>query len=132
MHWGRGLAILFIRVQGLAAVIVTGEDRSCARLLGLLTWRLWNSLRAPDILIRISGNEFAVICPDLSDAEQAMNVADRMRAAAAAPLLVVGDDIALTLSVSVDFTRYAPRKAGHRAPEDSGDHASTGSENRRG
>ena len=106
VHWGHRLAILFIRVQGLAAVILAGEEKSRARLLGLVTWRLWNSLRAPDTLTRISGTEFAVICPDLSDAEQAMNVADRMRAATAVPVSVAGDDIALTLSVSVAFTRY--------------------------
>jgi GGDEF domain-containing protein len=108
VRWGHRLAILFIRIQGLAAVVLTGEDKSCAHLLGLLTWRLWNSVRPPDTLTRISRNEFTVICPDLSDAEQAMNVADRMRAAMAAPLSVAGDDIALPLSVSVAFTRYGP------------------------
>ena len=108
VHWGKRIAILFIRVQGLAAVLLTDEDKSRARVLGVLTWRLWNSLRAPDTLTAISGTEFAVICPDLRDAEHAMNVADRMRSATAAPFSVAGDDIALTLSVSVAFTRYEP------------------------
>jgi GGDEF domain-containing protein len=112
VHEGRRLAVLFTHVHGLAAVNLTGADTSCARALGLLTRRLRNSLRPPDTLIRIGESRFAVICPNLSDAEQAMNVADRMRAATAAPLLVAGHDVALTLSVSVALTRPGPIKAG--------------------
>jgi GGDEF domain-containing protein len=75
-------------------------------VLNLLTLRLANSLRPRDTLLRVGSSHFATICPDLTDADQAMGVADRMRTTAASPIPVVGGSILLSLSLSIVFTKH--------------------------
>jgi diguanylate cyclase (GGDEF)-like protein len=66
--------------------------------------RRWaTSLRAGDVLACIGGDRFAVICADLPSKQQAMTVADRLRAAAAEAATAVHDRQSITLSIGVAF-----------------------------
>jgi diguanylate cyclase (GGDEF)-like protein len=102
----RRLAVLFAGIHGLAAVNATWGHETGIRVLSLVTGRLLDSLRWPNTLTRVGATQFAVICPDLMDAEQAMNVADRMRAATGAAIHTAGCHVTLSLSVSVGFAKY--------------------------
>jgi len=100
------LAVMFTGVHGLAAVNATWGYETGIRVFSLVTGRLVASLRSPDTLTRVGASQFAVICPDLIDVEQAMIVADRMRAATGAGILIAGRHVTLSLSVSVAFARH--------------------------
>ncbi|MDP3652948.1 MAG: diguanylate cyclase [Rhodoferax sp.] len=58
------------------------------------------TLRDWDILGRVGGEEFAVLLPE-TGAERAMLVAERLRQAVAASRILVGDGVAVALTVSI-------------------------------
>lgn len=69
-------------------------------LLRNVAERLRRSLRAGDLLARLGGDEFAVLTPAL-DADVALEVARRIRAALTEPIRIEGVDMEVTASVGV-------------------------------
>lgn len=98
---GADVAVLFADVDGLKAVNDTyGHEAGDDVLMGLGR-RLAESLRPEDTLARMGGDEFAVVCADLLDLDQALTLAERLRAAAAEPIAIRGGHLSVTVSVGV-------------------------------
>ncbi len=64
-------------------------------------------------LARLGGDEFAVLVEDLQDHEDAVRIADRIRAALQDPFSVEGRELVATASVGLAFC-----EAGEQSPED--------------
>ena len=110
------------RRDSLVAVLFFDLDRfklindSIGHLMGdavllQMAERLRGFLRPPDTLARIGGDEFAIVVEDLSWAEDAVTLGNRMIEAGRAPF-VVGDEqfictISLGIAVTSDFQRTA-------------------------
>jgi diguanylate cyclase (GGDEF)-like protein len=94
-----------------AAVIMAGLDGlpgtsgrgARDEMLTDLELRWATCLRAGDVLADIGGDRLAVICADLPGKQQAMTVADRLRAAAAGTATAVRDRQWIPLSIGVAF-----------------------------
>lgn len=61
--------------------------------------RLERELRDDDVVARVGGDEFAVVCPGVSEVDEAVGIAERLRVAVAQPMAV--DDRVLDVGVSV-------------------------------
>ena len=65
--------------------------------------RLAGLIRPGDTLARVSGDEFVILCEDLTDAEAGEALAVRINAAFTAPFVVAGEEITVTASVGVAY-----------------------------
>ncbi|SRR5581483_10409593 len=70
--------------------------------------RLQHSLRDGDTAARLGGDEFAVLCDDLIDEGEALQIAERLGAAVAArPVSLAGRDLVVTVSIGVAFASHS-------------------------
>ena len=70
--------------------------RETARRLRLVT-------RPEDTVARLSGDEFVVVCPALSDEQEAVVIADRLSEALRPPVEVGSDEVLVSASIGVAF-----------------------------
>ena len=115
------------------ALLVLGLDRfkvlnqslgvlSADRLLVEVARRLQSSLRGTDIvsrdsagftLARLGGDEFTVLLDDITDASDAIRVAERLRAALRAPFEIDGRQIFTTATIGITLST-----SGYQRPEE--------------
>jgi len=79
-----------------------GHDQG-DRTLAALAQRLLHAMRSEDTLARVGGDEFVMLCEDLTTPEEALAVADRLLAATRYPLNVRGGTLVITASIGVAF-----------------------------
>ena len=106
------VALLFLDLDRFKNVNDTLGHSAGDELLRQVARRLVACLRASDTACRYGGDEFVVLLPELSDKDGAVVVADHIRAQLAAPYLVDGVEITMTVSLgiamhSVDAYSYA-------------------------
>jgi diguanylate cyclase (GGDEF)-like protein/PAS domain S-box-containing protein len=70
-------------------------------LLGVVAGRLQETLRPTDSVARLGGDEFAAILPDLNDAREAEQIAERLLAAVSAPVDLGEGGIVTTVSIGI-------------------------------
>jgi diguanylate cyclase (GGDEF)-like protein/PAS domain S-box-containing protein len=116
------LELAMRRVQrwgSFAAVLVFGLDRFRHvneglgrdvgdRVLMAVAGRLGSSLRGNDTVARLgegsaAGDQFAVLCEDLTGEEQAVNVALRLARVVSTPFSIDGHDIQMTTSIGINL-----------------------------
>ncbi|MEA2646039.1 MAG: hypothetical protein QOE92_1122 [Chloroflexota bacterium] len=101
VRYRRPLAVLLVDVDHLKAINDRHGHAAGDRLLRAVADRLKAVLRGGDMLGRVGGDEFVVICPE-TDAAAAQQLADRlMQAAVADPLDV--EDMKLSISLSIGW-----------------------------
>ena len=71
------------------------------RLLEVVAQRLQETLRPSDSVARLGGDEFAAILPDLHDAHEATQIAERLLAAVAEPVDLGEGDLVITVSIGI-------------------------------
>jgi len=97
---GRQVAVLFCDLDSFKAVNDRhGHDRG-DRLLVEVSSRISRAVRPSDTVCRTGGDEFVVVCEDLSDADQAHTIAERVRASVEDRAVDLGE-LRLSASVSV-------------------------------
>jgi diguanylate cyclase (GGDEF)-like protein len=112
---GRGIAVLFCDIDRFKAVNDRyGHHVGDAILLELAT-RLKRCLRPMDTLARVSGDEFVIVCEDLTDEAQAEEVAARVLAALDEPFPLADGEQGLVLGMSIGMALVG---ADHDTPED--------------
>ncbi len=122
-HFLQSLAAVLARREPSAAVIYVDVDHFKSvndrfgheggdRLLRAVATRLLAAVRPSDLVSRLSGDEFAVLCDGLSADEEAVDIARRLCAQMAAPL--EGDD-RIRVSVSVGVASATREHAGEPA-----------------
>ncbi|WP_322541480.1 EAL domain-containing protein [Pantoea eucrina] len=82
-------------------------------LLRAVAKRLRASLREQDTLARIGGDEFAVVLPNMQDAQEAAAIAQRLIAAVQPPINVEGHSLSVGLSVGIALTSQATNTPEH-------------------
>jgi predicted signal transduction protein with EAL and GGDEF domain len=71
------------------------------RLLIAVAHRLASTLRPGDTLARVAGDEFLIVCEDITDLEHAAQIADRIHAVLEAPFAIDPSSITISASVGV-------------------------------
>ncbi|MBV8304731.1 MAG: EAL domain-containing protein [Acidimicrobiia bacterium] len=118
-----GLALSRLeRRQGLAAVFFLDLDyfkvvndslghSAGDQVLVAVGNRLEQSLRDGDTAARLGGDEFAVLCDDLVDEGEAVQIAERLGAAiAACPVVLGGRELVVTVSIGVAFATQSTQR----------------------
>ncbi len=70
-------------------------------LLQQVAARLGTALRDRDLVARVGGDEFVVLCPDVPDEQVALQVAERLRTALADPFRLQGHEVTVGASIGV-------------------------------
>ena len=97
---GAGVSVLVLDLDGFKAVNDSfGHDVGDDLLVAIGT-RLRSVVRDTDTVARLGGDEFAILVRD-AQAEQVLDVAERVRAAVAAPVVVSGRSCWVTASIGV-------------------------------
>jgi len=95
---GGALAVLYCDLDRFKAVNDQHGHNTGDKLLAAVATRIATAIRDTDMAVRLGGDEFAVVMEEAS-ADEASDVADRIRRAVAAPLTLQGN--AITTSISI-------------------------------
>lgn len=100
-HRSGQVAAVFIDLDRLKYVNDALGHQVGDRLLVATARRLSEIVRPQDHVARISGDEFLVVCSDLADEADAMDIAERVRRALTGRLRLRQLDVSLTVSIGV-------------------------------
>lgn len=81
-----------------------GHDAGDTLLMDVVP-RLRGALRSSDTLARFGGDEFVVVCPELSDEREAVSIVERLLGALAMPVRIGAGEMTVTASVGISFSR---------------------------
>lgn len=95
------LAVLFVDLDGFRDINERLGQYGGDQLLVLAAERLAGSLRSEDTLARVGGDEFAVVCEELRQEDDAVQVAERMVDSFKAPFCLNGEQLFITASVGI-------------------------------
>ena len=95
------VAVLFIDLDKLKHVNDTIGHAVGDQLIVTISKRLAAATRPSDLVARISGDEFVVLCEGLLDEQVALDVAERIRLSITGPLILQGIEIEAGASVGV-------------------------------
>jgi diguanylate cyclase (GGDEF)-like protein len=95
------LAVVFLDLDDFKLVNDTRGHEVGDRLLMALTPRLTAALRPADTIARFGGDEFVVLCEDLSSEADAIEIAQRIANACSAPVVIGDQEHVVTVSAGV-------------------------------
>jgi diguanylate cyclase (GGDEF)-like protein/PAS domain S-box-containing protein len=95
------LAVLFIDLDHFKHVNDTLGHSAGDELLAAAARRLKSVLRGSDLACRFGGDEFVVLCPDLTDPADVATVAERVRAVVEQPFNIRETDLFLGASIGI-------------------------------
>ncbi|HVM07329.1 MAG TPA: EAL domain-containing protein [Acidimicrobiales bacterium] len=98
---GTSVAVLFLDLDRFKVVNDSLGHELGDRLLVAAARRISSVLRPDDTATRFGGDEFVVVCDDVASDEQALEIANRLAAALAAPFDLAGHQVYATVSVGV-------------------------------
>jgi diguanylate cyclase (GGDEF)-like protein/PAS domain S-box-containing protein len=101
---GGRIALLFVDLDNLKVLNDSLGHQAGDELLRAIGPRLHDQLRASDTVARFGGDEFAVVCEDVDDIEQAIGIAERIVGAFEEPFIVDGEPRFGSVSVGVVVT----------------------------
>jgi diguanylate cyclase (GGDEF)-like protein/PAS domain S-box-containing protein len=97
----RGVAVLFVDLDKLKDVNDNIGHGVGDQLLNTIAKRLVAATRPSDLVARIGGDEFVVLCDGLADEQVAMDVAERVRQAMTGQVILQGVEIFTSASVGI-------------------------------
>jgi diguanylate cyclase (GGDEF)-like protein len=100
-HRSDGNALLFIDLDGFKMINDTWGHSAGDELLVLAADRICHSVREDDVVARMGGDEFVVICGDIDAVHVATDVAGRIARDLAAPFHVGDRDFVITASIGI-------------------------------
>ncbi len=106
------LAVLFLDVDNFKVVNDSLGHEAGDELLTALAPRLAEAVRTGDTVARFGGDEFVLLCEDVEDEQEALEIAERVKQCFARPLSIAGGEHFVTASIGV-----ALPSAGHELPE---------------
>ena len=112
----RGVTVLFVDLDKLKDVNDNIGHAVGDQLLNTIAKRLVSATRPSDIVARIGGDEFVVLCDGLGDEHVAMDVADRVRQAMTGQVILQG--IEIFTSASIGIAMATPALLAEESPND--------------
>ena len=100
-RYRRRYGLVFLDLDGFGEVNDTFGHRDGDLLLTRVGRMLRNSLRVPDTVGRIGGDEFAVLLSEVNGVEAAMMLGRKVAAGVAAPIRLENGEVEITASVGV-------------------------------
>jgi diguanylate cyclase len=100
-------AVLFLDLDRFKVVNDSLGHGAGDKLLIAVAERLSNVLRAGDTAARFGGDEFVILCEDISGERQAINIAGRIAAELDAPFVIDGEDVFVRTSVGIALATQA-------------------------
>ncbi|MFM8866809.1 MAG: EAL domain-containing protein [Ilumatobacteraceae bacterium] len=97
----RGVAVIFVDLDKLKDVNDNIGHGVGDQLLNTIAKRLVAATRPSDLVARIGGDEFVVLCDGLADPQVAMEVAERVRQAMTGQVILQGIEIFTSASVGI-------------------------------
>ena len=98
---GHGLGVLFVDLDRFKNINDGLGHSAGDQVLKICAQRFAEALRESDLIAHISGDEFVVLLERCNDPAAAIAVARKLLAAAARPILLSGQELALTASVGI-------------------------------
>lgn len=95
------MGLLFIDLDGFKAINDLLGHEAGDRILATLADKLKASVREEDTVCRYGGDEFLVLLAEIAQPDHAYAVADKIREAAAVPMVIDGHQVELQLSIGV-------------------------------
>jgi diguanylate cyclase (GGDEF)-like protein/PAS domain S-box-containing protein len=99
-----GIAVLFVDLDGFKEINDRLGHAAGDALLGIVGERLGGNARAGDIVGRLGGDEFLVICHNVDTPQHALDIARRTSAAIALPTVLGAESIVPGASIGVVWT----------------------------
>ena len=99
-----GVAVLFVDLDGFKATNDEHGHAAGDTVLVEVARRLNETLRRQDVLGRLGGDEFLAVCPGVSDAAAARELAARVAAGMFGPLTIDGQTVSIAATVGVAWT----------------------------
>ncbi len=100
---GKLVALLFIDLDGFKRVNDNSGHQAGDDLLVAVSARLTNTVRPGDTVARLSGDEFVILCEDLSEEGQVEGLAARLDDSIALPYELAGVSVDLSASIGIAF-----------------------------
>ncbi|MBK5223966.1 MAG: diguanylate cyclase [Acidimicrobiia bacterium] len=101
---GAGTAVVFVDLDGFKAINDRAGHAAGDEILRTAAERFRGAVRSHDLVGRMGGDEFVVLCPDVADPARAMEVAQRIATTVAGPVSVGSRTETIALSVGVAWT----------------------------
>jgi diguanylate cyclase (GGDEF)-like protein/PAS domain S-box-containing protein len=98
---GNGIGLLFVDIDHFKRVNDEHGHAVGDLVLRELAGRLRGALRPGDTVARYGGDEFVVVCEDLTNGGILAGVAERIHAAVSLPIVVHGSEIAVGFSIGI-------------------------------
>jgi diguanylate cyclase (GGDEF)-like protein len=98
---GQTFAVMFLDLDRFKQINDTLGHAAGDELLVALAKRLTNCLRPGDVVARLGGDEFVILLEDIAGVRDAVRVADRIKRALTAPVLLSGADVFVTVSIGI-------------------------------
>ena len=97
----RGVTVLFVDLDKLKDVNDSIGHAVGDQLIVNMSKRLVSATRPSDVVARIGGDEFVILCDGIGDEQVAMDVANRMRTAVTGQQILQGFEIATSASIGI-------------------------------
>lgn len=111
-----GVTVLFIDLDKLKEINDTIGHAVGDQLIINISKRLVSATRPSDVVARIGGDEFVVLCDGLGDEHIAMDVAERVRQSMTNPVIVQGAEIHASVSIGIAIAK--PTAMVDESPQD--------------
>lgn len=106
---GRGVAVLFMDLDEFKSVNDNWGHETGDELLIVVARRLVSNVRHRELVARVGGDEFAIVCEDIDAPQDALEVARRVLAELADPIALRSADVPISSSVGVTLARPRDR-----------------------
>ncbi|MDQ1465751.1 MAG: hypothetical protein QOH10_166 [Actinomycetota bacterium] len=97
----RGTAVIFVDLDRFKPVNDSFGHAAGDEVLRVVATRLRDAIRDHDLVGRLGGDEFLVICPNIDDPTVAVEIADRIAASLKTDFTIDGNSLSLRASVGV-------------------------------
>ncbi|PDV96680.1 bifunctional diguanylate cyclase/phosphodiesterase [Candidatus Chloroploca asiatica] len=100
---GRQAAVLFLDLDRFKVINDSLGHAAGDEVLRMVAQRLSNSRRFSDVVARISGDEFALLLPEMRSFESATRVAERIQDTLSQPMVIESLEITIQASIGIAF-----------------------------